>query len=158
MYVYLIQSGKKKTDPVKVGFSKDPETRIKTLQTGNPVKLELIMKIKCNNEKHARTLEKALHEMLGTQNVYLEWFRLKKTHIMKMLTAFANNESFDQVKHAEKLQHYSSMPGDISLRKKYRGLLKQHKEMEISYLKTKIKLKDCSRFISNYLQNDKDCL
>ena len=49
MYVYLIQSGKKKSDPVKVGYSKNPEARIKTLQTGNPKILRLLMKIKCNS-------------------------------------------------------------------------------------------------------------
>ena len=58
MYVYLIKAGHKKTDPVKVGYSKDPEGRLKSLQTGNHEKLQLFMKIKCNDEKHARRLEK----------------------------------------------------------------------------------------------------
>ncbi len=109
MYVYLIQAGNKKIDPVKVGFSKDPERRVKDLQTGNPKPLRLLMKIKCNDDKHARKLEKTLHEMLGNQNIHLEWFKLKKTHVMKMLTAFANNDEFDQVQHVDELLQYSTV-------------------------------------------------
>lgn len=132
MYVYLIQAGDKKTSPVKVGYSKNPEDRLKSLQTGNPVPLRLIMKIKCNDEKHARRLERSLHEMLGTQNLFLEWFTLKGTHITKMLNAFANDENFDQVEHCENLQHYSRMPGSNKSAKKYRGLRKHLKQMEAS--------------------------
>lgn len=126
MYVYLIQSGKAKNDPVKVGFSKKPEARLKALQTGNPKPLKLIMKIECKTEGHAKRLEKSLHEMLGKQNIHLEWFKLKKNHIIKMLNAFANNEEFDHVKHEEELNKHKSMTPEWSRRK-----LKKHiKEIE----------------------------
>ena len=134
-YVYLIQSGDMKISPVKVGYSKNPEARLKQLQTGNPVELKLIMKLICDDENHARNLEKSLHEMLSTQNVYLEWYKLKKTHIMKMLTALANNKEFDQVAHCENMNAYSSMPGHKKLKKKYRGLRKYLKQMEAGMIR-----------------------
>lgn len=148
MYVYLIQSGDMKISPVKVGFSKNPEARLKQLQTGNPVVLKLIMKIKCDSEKHARNLEKSLHDMLGTQNVYLEWYKLKKTHIMKMLTAFSNDEDFDQVQHCENLNHYSSMPGDISIKRRYKNLLRHVKQMETALIRRKNGARIMRKYIS----------
>lgn len=139
-----------KISPVKVGFSKNPEARLKQLQTGNPVPLKLIMKIKCNDENHARNLEKSLHEMLSTQSVYLEWYKLKKTHIMKMLTAFSNDEEFDQVKHCENLNHYSSMPGKLRLNKRYKNLKKHVKEIEIAMGKNRRELK----FVYGYIYDE----
>lgn len=130
MYVYLIQAGDKKTDPVKVGFSKNPEKRLKSFQTGNAKELRLIMKIKCNSPSHARRLEKSLHIMLGSQNIHLEWFKLKKTHIMKMLTAFANNKEFDQVEHCANLQHYQTNKEKPSNARKLKNATKTILEME----------------------------
>jgi len=150
MFVYLMQSGTKKTDPIKVGYSQEPETRLKQLQTGNPIPLKLIMKIKCDDEKHARRLEKSLHEMLSTQNVFLEWYTLKGSHIRKMLTAFANNEEFDQVEHCENLTHYSRMPAKNKINKKYKNLKKHVVEMEIATAKRREELK----FVYGYIYNE----
>jgi len=130
MYVYLIQAGDKKTDPVKVGFSKNPEKRLKAFQTGNAKELRLIMKIKCNSPSHARRLEKSLHIMLGSQNVHLEWFKLKKSHVMKMLNSFANNKDFDQVEHCSDLQHYQTNKEKPSTARKLKNARKQILEME----------------------------
>lgn len=150
MFVYLIKAGHKKTDPVKIGFSKDPESRLKALQTGNPEKLQFLYKIKCNDESHARRLEQTLHEMLGTQNIRNEWFRLKNTQIPKLLEHFANNEAYDQIEHTKKLTQYSSTPGEKKYKKKYKALLKQHKEMEIAQQKLKKKIKMKNYIIFNH--------
>lgn len=147
MYVYLIKAGHKKTDPVKIGYSKDPEDRLKALQTGNPVKLQLYMKIKCNNEAHARRLERTLHEMLGTQNLMNEWFRLKNTQIPTLLEKFANNEAYDQIEHTKNLHQYSSTPGENKYRKKNRGVNRQLKEMEVAHRKLKEKIEIKNAFI-----------
>ena len=70
MYVYIIQSGKTKKSPVKIGMSDDPEKRIKQLQTGNPQVLRIIISIKCNSRKRAFELERTLHRMLSRNNIY----------------------------------------------------------------------------------------
>jgi hypothetical protein len=153
MYVYLIQAGKKKLDPVKVGYSRDPESRLKTLQTGNPVALRILMKIKCNDEAHARRLESTLHEMLGHQNIHYEWFKLKSSHVMKMLTAFANDEKFDQIQHGMESQHYSNVISEISYKKRYSALLAQHKETVSAHAKIKQKLKEANEVINSLRNN-----
>lgn len=130
MYVYLIQSGKDKKDPVKIGYSSDPEKRIKTLQTGNPKPLRLLMKIKCNSVKHARDLERALHEMLKGQNVLLEWFRLNRSNVMKMLNSFANNKDFHQVEDMEGLFSYEELSVKGRIANATKGRDKVIKEME----------------------------
>lgn len=154
MYVYLIKAGHKKTDPVKIGYSKDPEDRLKTLQTGNPIKLQLYMKIKCNDEAHARRLERTLHEMLGSQNLRNEWFRLKNTQIPTLLEKFANKECYDQIEHTKTLTQYSSTPGERKYRTKYRSLNKHHKEMLVAYNDIRVKLKVAKRLLAKELKKD----
>lgn len=151
MYVYLIKAGHKKTDPVKIGYSKDPEDRLKSLQTGNPIKLQLYMKIKCNDEAHARRLERTLHEMLGTQNLRNEWFRLKYTQIPTLLEKFANNEAYDQIEYTKNLTQYSSTPGDKKARKKHKALKHHLREMEAAHSNLKEKIKVKNAFIFNHL-------
>lgn len=130
MYVYLIQSGDKKSDPVKVGYSKNPENRIKNLQTGNPKVLRLLMKIKCNSNGHARRLEKSLHEMLKGQNILLEWFKLNRCNVMKMLNAFANNKDFEQVQDMEGLFSYEELTVKNKVKKAVKGRDKNIKQMQ----------------------------
>ena len=56
-YLYIIQSDK--TGSLKIGRSKNPEKRLKQLQTGSPFSLRLIFAAK--NKGH---MEKTIHERL----------------------------------------------------------------------------------------------
>ena len=156
MYVYLIQSGKKKSDPVKVGYSKNPEARIKTLQTGNPKLLRLLMKIKCNNDAHARRLERTLHEMLKGQNVLLEWFKLNRCNVMKMLNAFANNEGFHQVEDMEGIFSYEELSTKDKIAKATKGRDKNIKEMELCIKRRKLECGIMYRLLSERGLHTKD--
>lgn len=65
-YIYFIGDGKH----VKIGTSNSPKTRLATLQTSNPKKLELIYSMPGN-----KSLEKSLHSFFNQYHVENEWFR-----------------------------------------------------------------------------------
>lgn len=70
-YVYL---AKQESDNVyKIGCSKDPQKRVKQLQTGSSDKIELVSKFR---SKYAHKVEKTLHRLHNTENVSGEWFRM----------------------------------------------------------------------------------
>ena len=65
--LYIIQSDF--TGMIKIGRSKDPNKRLKQLQTGNPNKLKLIASFKDMGWR-----EKILHERLERWSEQGEWF------------------------------------------------------------------------------------
>ena len=71
-YLYFIQSDV--TGMIKIGRSKDPQKRLKQLQTGNPNKLKLIA---CFEGLGWR--EKLLHEELQMFRKKGEWFDYMST-------------------------------------------------------------------------------
>lgn len=64
--IYFIQAN----EYIKIGYSKDPQTRLKELQTGNPIKLKLLFTIPGSFEH-----EKSFHEIFHAQRAKGEWFR-----------------------------------------------------------------------------------
>lgn len=77
--IYFIEStedtGKIK---VKIGSSKNPDSRVNELQTGNPHKLQLIKKIQCNEYKKLETL---LHHTHRHSQILGEWFEFSKEEL-----------------------------------------------------------------------------
>jgi len=75
-YVYFIQATTGKNAPVKIGYSKDPEARCKSLQTANPKKLKLCVTLPFDTEKEAREAERTLQSLAGKKYKSLngEWF------------------------------------------------------------------------------------
>jgi T5orf172 domain len=66
-YVYVLKYHEKL---IKVGYTKgDPQTRGKSLQTGNPSGCELVLKIRTSD---GRKLEKVIHAILNYQNKWHE--------------------------------------------------------------------------------------
>lgn len=66
--IYFITAGNKH---VKIGYSANPEKRLKELQTGNPLKLKLVTTIPGSYET-----EKALHLYFTRNKREGEWFHL----------------------------------------------------------------------------------
>lgn len=66
-WVYLI--GSPRSGVVKIGVSKDPERRLRSLRTGSPVALRLLWK-----KPGAEDLEEALHAYFSAYRVRGEWF------------------------------------------------------------------------------------
>lgn len=73
-YLYAISDG----ESVKVGFSKNPDTRLKTMQTGHPKRLQVAWRTYCaDHKKEAIFQEKKLHRFLGKYLIRGEWFSAK---------------------------------------------------------------------------------
>lgn len=73
MYIYLLKS--QENGYYKIGKSVNPDKRIKTLQTGNPEKIDLISKVKVS-DKFCNRVESALHLQYSYSNKNGEWFDL----------------------------------------------------------------------------------
>ena len=69
-YIYVIGTDK---PPYKVGISKNPETRLKKLQTGFPYKLKLHVKKPTQVDK-VRLLETIIHRNIDNYKTNGEWF------------------------------------------------------------------------------------
>lgn len=80
-YIYIIGNNK---GFIKVGLSKDPQKRIKQLQTGNGDKLSLIFQecFECNRKKVFK-IEKMIHRSLSSlcSKKEGEWFLLNSENI-----------------------------------------------------------------------------
>ena len=64
-HIYFIRC----TDKVKIGYSKNPDLRLRALQTANPHALELLYSFPSFTHS-----EKQIHEDLKDHHVHLEWF------------------------------------------------------------------------------------
>ena len=76
MYVYLLSND---NINYKIGISKNPNKRIKQLQTGNDQQLEIIKIYK--SEKYFKKIEYTLHNTYAYKNVLNEWFQLDDVEI-----------------------------------------------------------------------------
>lgn len=80
-YVYIIAD---QHNYIKVGISKNPNKRIKSLQTGHPDTLKLIFteEFECTR-KHLLNIEKLIHRDLRLKNYKKrgEWFNVPETDL-----------------------------------------------------------------------------
>lgn len=70
MFIYVIGN---KSNRQKIGFSKDVNKRLKTLQTGNSEELLLHHYIQVPEDR-VRILEKKIHQELSYKRLKGEWF------------------------------------------------------------------------------------
>lgn len=77
-YIYIIKDTGK-DNIYKIGVSKNPQKRVKQLQTGNCNSLKLIFEILIENSINAYEAEKIIHNYLKENNKWKhgEWFELK---------------------------------------------------------------------------------
>lgn len=68
-WVYFIQ-GCRKDSPIKIGYARDPQRRLRSMQTCNPSKLRLLAQA-----RGTRRLEVGLHNCFSPWHVRGEWFR-----------------------------------------------------------------------------------
>lgn len=73
-YLYVISEEKNPTI-CKIGFSKNPEKRIKTFQTGHPEKLKLYY-YELFTETSIRKFESIVHKNLKHYKFNNEWFQI----------------------------------------------------------------------------------
>lgn len=73
-YIYIISN---ELNYVKVGVSKNPKQRVRSLQTGNEHKLTLLFQEEFNcTRKHLLNIEKEIHKQLRVISTHAmgEWF------------------------------------------------------------------------------------
>ena len=80
MQIYAIGTDNKQ----KIGFSKDPESRLKQLQTGSAEVLYLHYTID-TSEDRVRLLERFLHKDIGYKRLKGEWFNMTKDEVVNYL-------------------------------------------------------------------------
>lgn len=69
-YVYII-----KADTfIKIGFSGNPDRRLKEMQTGSPHELEILAKLPYETREEAAAKEKEFHLLFATWHHRGEWF------------------------------------------------------------------------------------
>lgn len=87
-YVYLIAHSREGTmqSPVKVGFSKYPEKRLASLQTGNPCALDFVFKFRAPSRELAIQAEAAFHGIARQHRISGEWFDMSPEFALNTLT------------------------------------------------------------------------
>lgn len=71
IHIYVIAAHKE--GPVKIGFSADPEERLKQLQTGHPEPLTLYYSLSFE-KKQAKLMERIIHKTIKLHRTHGEWF------------------------------------------------------------------------------------
>lgn len=71
-YIYIIGS---ENPPYKIGISKNPERRLKNIQTGHPHKLQ-ILELRETDSKRTKLLESVIHKHLDQYRMKGEWFNI----------------------------------------------------------------------------------
>lgn len=91
MFIYVIGTETRQ----KIGFSKNPQARLKQLQTGNAEQIDLHHYIQVPDNR-TRLIEKFLHKDVGYKKLKGEWFNMTKKEAIDYLTfveiTWANDE------------------------------------------------------------------
>lgn len=66
-HIYFIQAGE--DGPIKIGFSKDPDSRLRTLQTAHTAKLKML-----HHQVGTKADEGRLHHRFKNIRIKGEWF------------------------------------------------------------------------------------
>lgn len=86
--IYIIENPEAKV--YKIGCSKNPIERLKTLQTGNHVKLNIIFE---HDTKHNQLLETTIHRRYIFNHVNGEWFKFDDNELEQVKRAIIERES-----------------------------------------------------------------
>ncbi len=78
---FLIENEENQDFRVKIGFSKNPEQRIKNLQTGNSRRLGLMGWIECEGQ----SFERCLHKKFERYRIEGEWFSIEPCDVLEEL-------------------------------------------------------------------------
>lgn len=81
MFVYLIGNDCQQ----KIGYSKCPNKRLKSLQTANHSKLKIHYAIEVPNEKAARKIESLIHKEHNHLRIKGEWFDMPMKEAINMM-------------------------------------------------------------------------
>lgn len=88
LFVYFVQAGDAR-GPIKIGYSRNVEKRIESLQTGNHLPIRLLAKI---DHPNAPDIERGLHAEFADIRLEGEWFRADEriTSVIAALSGASN--------------------------------------------------------------------
>lgn len=85
-YVYCIRDDE--ADAVKIGFSKNPISRLRQLQTANSRRLRLLCVFDTT-----QAFERSLHRSFAGRRLHGEWFRDEDRRVSRLLRMAAGGEA-----------------------------------------------------------------
>ncbi len=100
-FVYFI--GAKDGDTIKIGFSVNPESRIRQVQSGNPERLSVLFQFRGHKDT-----EQCLHRLFGPSRLSGEWFGNAEA-----IRSFARMLERSHAKRAMELMGVEDWPTDI---------------------------------------------
>lgn len=74
VFVYIAEMDCESMHPVKVGISSNPKSRIRSLQTGSPFPIRLLITVAAESRDHATHIESAIHAAFEDTRLSGEWF------------------------------------------------------------------------------------
>lgn len=83
MFIYAIGT----EDRQKIGFSKDPNTRLNTLQTSNSDQLQIHYVFEVE-DKVVRKFERHIHKENSHKRLKGEWFNMSKEEVVNLLSFY----------------------------------------------------------------------
>lgn len=90
-FVYVVGvagSGVEWQEVCKIGFSRDPRARVKGMQTGSPVPIDLYDAFDCGSELVARRIEKVVHDWFKVVGIHGEWFEVDPAFACRVVFSF----------------------------------------------------------------------
>ncbi len=82
MYLYIICDSSEST--VKIGYSRDPQSRLRSLQTGYPLPLRVYHSVLVSEDR-VRLLERKLHQEMSIYRTRGEWFKIGASQARALL-------------------------------------------------------------------------
>jgi len=96
---------------VKIGFTGNIDTRLKQIQTGNPIECQVLGLLRCNSKKHAMTIESEIHRICDPYRSTGEWFTQGAINIIK-----TKKYDFDWIDQPSSIdQEYNGLPEDLKI-------------------------------------------
>lgn len=71
------------TNPVKIGVAASPDKRLRQLQTGSAMRLEVVQTFRAKNRREASAWEAAAHAMFTTLRATGEWFDVTAEEVVR---------------------------------------------------------------------------
>ena len=90
-YLYIIRQSGIEADVLvgdffyKIGNSKNPESRLKSLQTSNPSELELIFTYGCQTKDESLFFERCMHQLFSSFRHRGEWFFMSNEIVQRFI-------------------------------------------------------------------------
>ena len=98
-FIYLIKCEMPEGDMFKIGYSRNPDQRLKELKTANPNPLTVVAKFQT---KHNRLIETNFHRLYKHKNIDGEWFYLFTHDVDGFIpTCEQMEKNFDVLKKSE---------------------------------------------------------